>query len=278
MKTRILTSLILMLAFIAALFLLPGVWWALAMLLVIAMGGWEWGRLAGFSATGQNIFVILIIAAGLAMTPGLWPSPAMAYFTFGALLWGTLLAVVFWLLIVPVSLFMHRSARGAVFISITGFLVLLPTWLALTHLRSIHPALLLALVGTVWVADSAAYFAGKAFGRHKLVPEISPGKTWEGVGGALLAVTIYGLLLCQLLHFHDYWLIPGLWALTIMSIIGDLFESLLKRNVGIKDSGNILPGHGGILDRIDGLTAMLPITVFYILFPLYVSAFHVLSA
>jgi phosphatidate cytidylyltransferase len=197
----------------------------------------------------------------------------MAYFTFGSLLWGMLFAAVFWLVVVPISLFMHRSARGPLFTSITGFLVLLPTWLALTHLRSIHPYLLLALVMTVWIADSAAYFAGKAFGRHKLVPEISPGKTWEGVGGALVAVALYGFVLCKLLGF-DYWLIPGLWMLTIMSIIGDLFESLLKRNVGIKDSGSILPGHGGILDRIDGLTAMLPIATFYILFPLYVSAFH----
>ncbi len=271
--TRILTSFILVAAFIGALFLLPGIWWALAMLLVIAIGAWEWGRLAKFSATGQKLFVILIIAAGIAMVPGLWRTPGMLTFTFSALIWGMLLAAIFWLVVVPVCLFRHRSASSPLFISITGFFVLLPTWLALTHLRSINPFLLLVLVATVWLADSAAYFAGKAFGRHKLVPEISPGKTWEGVGGALVAVAIYGFCLCRLLHF-DYWLIPGLWVLTIMSIIGDLFESLLKRNVGVKDSGSLLPGHGGILDRIDGLTAMLPIAMFYILFPLYVSAFR----
>jgi phosphatidate cytidylyltransferase len=273
MKTRILTSLFLMLAFIGALFFLPGIWWALAMLLVITIGAWEWGRLTQLSASGQKVFVILMIAAGLTMVPGLWLNTFMAYFSYGALVWGMLLAAIFWLVVVPISLLTRRCARGSLLVCITGFLVLLPTWLALTHLRSINPVLLLALVMTVWIADSAAYFTGKAFGRHKLVPEISPGKTWEGVGGALVAVAVYGVLLCKLLHF-DYWLIPGLWVLTIMSIIGDLFESMLKRNAGIKDSGSILPGHGGILDRIDGLTAMLPIAMFYIIFPLYVSAFH----
>jgi phosphatidate cytidylyltransferase len=288
MKTRILTSVFLMLVFIGLLFLpydlpyflpgylsyaLSGILWALTMLLVIAIGAWEWGRLARFNAIGQKLYVLLIVVAGLLMVPGLWTVPALAYFSFGALFWGMLLAAIFWLVVVPISLFTRRCASSSVFVAVTGVLVLLPTWLALVHLRSINPFLLLGLVMTVWIADSAAYFAGKAFGRHKLVPEISPGKTWEGVAGALVVVAIYGLVLCRLLHF-DYWLIVALWVLTIMSIIGDLFESLLKRNVGIKDSGSILPGHGGILDRIDGLTAMLPIATFYIFFPLYVSAFR----
>ena len=119
----------------------------------------------------------------------------------------------------------------------------------------------------VWIADIAAYFSGRAFGRHKLAPSVSPGKTWEGAVGAVVAVILYGL---ALRHFYPQMyapiftqaplalLIVGLVVLTAISIIGDLFESLLKRQAGIKDSSNLLPGHGGVLDRIDSLTSTLP--------------------
>ena len=121
---------------------------------------------------------------------------------------------------------------------------------------------------TVWLADSAAYFAGKRFGRHKLAPEISPGKTWEGVAGALFATTVYGLVLCNYMHYSR-WLILGLWLIVVLSIMGDLFESLMKRQAGVKDSSHLLPGHGGVLDRIDGLMPTLPLVLFYIYFPLF---------
>jgi phosphatidate cytidylyltransferase len=149
-----------------------------------------------------------------------------------------------------------------------GLVLLLATWVALTGLQNISPWLLLGVLATVWLADSAAYFAGKRFGRHKLAPEISPGKTWEGVVGAMLAATIYGLALCHLLHYTR-WLILGLWLIVVLSIMGDLFESLLKRQAGVKDSSHLLPGHGGVLDRIDGLIPTLPLVLFYIYFPLF---------
>lgn len=121
----------------------------------------------------------------------------------------------------------------------------------------------------VWIADSAAYFAGKRFGKHKLAPLISPGKTWEGVLGAWVAVSIYGVCLCLFLgisrHYYQFWIIVGLWGITISSIIGDLLESLVKRQASVKDSGTLLPGHGGVLDRIDGLTASLPLALSIIL-------------
>jgi phosphatidate cytidylyltransferase len=123
----------------------------------------------------------------------------------------------------------------------------------------------------VWLADSAAYFAGRSFGRHKLAPSISPGKTWEGVAGALLAVTGYGI--SWLSFFNESTplilsdsalgaaaILPVLWILAAFSICGDLFESALKRRAGVKDSGKILPGHGGILDRIDALIPVLPMS------------------
>ena len=149
-----------------------------------------------------------------------------------------------------------------------GLLLLFATWVALNGLQRISPWLLLAVLATVWLADSAAYFAGKRFGRHKLAPEISPGKTWEGVAGAILASTLYGLTLSYYLHISR-WLIVGLWLIVVLSIIGDLFESLLKRQAGKKDSSHLLPGHGGVLDRIDGLISTLPLVLFYIYFPVF---------
>ena len=151
--------------------------------------------------------------------------------------------------------------------SILGLFLIFATWIALVGLHAINPLLLLGTIATVSIADSAAYFAGKRFGRHKLAPEISPGKTWEGVFGALFAVTVYGIVLCYYRQFSP-WLIVCLWLLVVLSIIGDLVESLLKRKADLKDSGQLLPGHGGILDRIDGLMPTLPITLFFIYLPL----------
>jgi len=123
-------------------------------------------------------------------------------------------------------------------------------------------------MATVWIADSAAYFAGKRFGRHKLAPSISPGKTWEGVLGACIAVALYAVAIC---YFFDteYWLVLLMLGITIASVMGDLIESLFKRQAGAKDSGSILPGHGGILDRVDGLTSSLPLVTFLLLIPFY---------
>jgi phosphatidate cytidylyltransferase len=138
-------------------------------------------------------------------------------------------------------------------------------------LRDTSPWLLLALAALVWVADIAAYFAGKRFGRHKLAPAVSPGKTWEGVYGALAGVVVYGALLAWVANTYQTPLtsvfdngasvvvIFAMLGLTAVSVVGDLFESWMKRGAGLKDSSQLLPGHGGVLDRIDALTSSLPV-------------------
>ncbi|MDR2017246.1 MAG: phosphatidate cytidylyltransferase, partial [Burkholderiales bacterium] len=158
----------------------------------------------------------------------------------------------------------------ACFAMIGGWL-LFCSWLAMLQLRSVSPWLLLAVLVLMWLADSAAYFAGRAFGKHKLAPKTSPGKTWEGALGALLAVTVYAMALAPFmlpeasalrpLPVVAQWLIwLGLaWVLTVLSVFGDLFESLIKRMADRKDSGALLPGHGGILDRIDSLLTTVPV-------------------
>jgi len=146
--------------------------------------------------------------------------------------------------------------------------VLIGVWLALVELQARSPWLVLAAMAIVWVADTAAYFAGRAFGQRKLAPQVSPGKTWEGVYGAFIAVAIYALALVPLAAragFRQPVDVTSvtLWvafaaALAAISVVGDLFESLLKRDAGVKDSGSLLGGHGGMLDRLDAFLFAAP--------------------
>jgi phosphatidate cytidylyltransferase len=177
--------------------------------------------------------------------------------------WFYLPAAVFWLFCVPLWMLrrwlLPKSALGVV----VGLVLILPTWLALVQLKQAGGLSLIAIMATIWLADIAAYFFGRTFGRHKLAPSISPGKTWEGALGGGLAVIVYGFILAPKLPVAfagNYALLfIALILLTVISVIGDLFESLLKRQAGLKDSSAILPGHGGVLDRIDSLTSTLPL-------------------
>lgn len=272
LKQRVMTSLLLIPLFLAALFLLPGIYWALLALAVVLIGVWEWGVMARFRPSMLKAYVMLTGIMALALIAASGPE-RLQVFEY-ALFWGILAGALFWILLVPLWLMFRRPITHPLLLAVTGWLVLIPTWLALVGLHRVSPWLLLAVIAAVWVADSAAYFAGKRFGKHKLAPQISPGKTWEGVWGAWLAVSIYGLLLCVSFDL-DYWLVIGLWGITMFSIMGDLLESMIKRHAGFKDSGSLLPGHGGVLDRIDGLTSTLPLTAFFIYFPLYYSAWLV---
>jgi len=264
LRARLITALFLLGGFLAALFLLPDFHWAALMLGIIVLGAWEWGRLATFSPLGQRLYALSALAVGALLLPGAMPGE----WAHQVLFWGILVAVPLWLVLIPFWLLkMHRGVSKSLMVA-AGVAVLLPAWLSLITLRHASPWLVLGLMATVWIADSAAYFAGKAFGRHKLAPRISPGKTWEGVVGAMAAVTVYGGAV-HIATGVSLWLLVGLWCLTVLSIIGDLFESLLKRQAGLKDSGSVLPGHGGVLDRIDGLLPTLPLAAFYLHFPLY---------
>lgn len=258
-----------MIGFLAALFLLPDVYWAILMLACLLIGVWEWAAMAKFTPMGRTVYWLLTMAIGLALifAPGI----NLSYLQHYGMFWGILVAAIFWIVLAPVWLIFRYQIKNLFVMAVAGWVVIMPLWLALISLRRISPLLLLGVIGAVWIADSAAYFIGKRFGKRKLAPLISPGKTWEGVLGAWLAVSLYGFILCQLFAL-DYWLIAGLWGITVLSIIGDLLESLLKRQANVKDSGSLLPGHGGVLDRIDGLTSSLPLTAFFIYFPLYYAA------
>lgn len=271
LKARVITSFFLILAFLGALYRLSDLGWSLVTLTIVAIGAWEWGGLAALSPRARSGYAATMALAGVLMLPGIWPSP-IEHVQFYVVFWSLLASAVFWLLLAPLWLLRLQRVHTAVLL-VCGLLVLLASWLSLAYLRKVSPSVLLALMATVWIADSAAYFAGKAWGRHKLAPRISPGKTWEGVLGAWMAVSVYGLVLCLLMPL-TFWLVPGLWGILLLSILGDLFESHLKRQVGAKDSGNLLPGHGGVLDRIDGMISSLPVAAFALHLPIYYLVLH----
>lgn len=266
LKTRVLTSVVLMAGFLAAVFLLPAIYWAFLMLIFISIAFWEWAGMAAFNKSWRIIYVAIIAILGAMVT--LADDMAMPALQPQVMFYSILLAVFFWLILTPAWLIARFQIRQPLMLALIGLVILFPTWLALVSMRDISPWLLLMVMGAVWIADSAAYFTGKRFGKRKLAPKISPGKTWEGVFGAWLAVSIYGLILCMSMSL-TYWVIVGLLGITVLSIMGDLLESLIKRQAGVKDSGTLLPGHGGILDRIDGLTSSLPLVMFFIYFPTY---------
>ena len=262
LKARVLTVLLLLPLFLAALFLIPKTGWALLMLGVVLIGAVEWSKISAFSGFQRGVYVSLTLFIGLAL---LSESSRSANF----MLYG--MAFLFWALLAPLWLRNQWRTRQGLLMALTGWVLLIPTWLALVELRILGPGLLLGLLAVVWIADTAAYFAGRKFGRHKLAPAISPGKTWEGVAGAFLGVTLYGLAWgmwdnSSAPFNSGLWRgLLLLWLLTLFSILGDLFESWMKRVAGLKDSGRILPGHGGVLDRIDALTAAMPVAAFGLL-------------
>lgn len=261
------TAMVLFAAFFGALFYLPPLGWLFFVTAIAGIAAWEWGALMRLGAAGRvslgGLLAVLcaIVAVLEPAAVGLGAGFDAAAWRLGAYFY--LPAAVFWLLLVPIWLQRRWPLANPVLALATGMVLLLPVWLALIQLRQAGPLALLAIMAVVWLADIGAYFTGRSLGKHKLAPNISPGKSWEGAIGGAVAVLVYGLLLSSrmpvILAGNLPLLLLVLVLLTAISILGDLFESLLKRQAGLKDSSGILPGHGGILDRIDSLTSTLPL-------------------
>jgi len=275
LRERIVTGIVLAAACLAALFWLPAIGWATLVGCILALAAWEWAALArcrtarartGYAAATLVAFVcaawLLRLASGATGTIALAP-------VYGA-------AIAFWLIVAPLWIWRRPSGMPSALLLALGWIVLLPAVLALVHLRNFDPTVLLLFMALVWVADIAAYFVGRRFGRFKLAPVVSPGKTWEGLAGAMAAAAVYAVVWTTVYpHATPAVLRDIPWstgamllfveALTVLSVVGDLFESAMKRQAGLKDSGALLPGHGGILDRIDALTPVLPAAALLIL-------------
>lgn len=266
LKTRIFTAIVLVSAFLLALFYLPPIGWLAVSTLIAALAAWEWGALIGFGKQARVSFglAVVVVAVLTAIanpgTVGIAGESDSAAIALGR--WFYYPSAAFWILVAPIWMKSRWRIHGSVLGVLVGAVVILPTWLALVQIKLAGELVLLAIMATVWLADIAAYFSGRTFGRHKLAPAISPGKTWEGAIGGVLAVVVYGFFYLSVLPKElagsPALLFVLLVAFAAFSIVGDLLESLLKRQAGLKDSSGILPGHGGVLDRIDSLTSTLP--------------------
>jgi len=250
---RILTAALLLAVFVPAVLWAPAWLWAILMAGVVGMAAYEWAQLSHFPTYTARLYAGLLTVCALILPYVLgadWPLYQRSLI---------LLAVAFWLIVAPLWLLGRWQAAQPFIRAVVGVVVLLPTWAALLYLHARGPGVLLGVMAVVWIADTAAYFAGRQFGRHKLAPTISPGKTWEGVAGAFAALALYAAAVSGLAGWPLLSLLLMVAGLLYLSVLGDLFESWIKRVSGMKDSGTLLPGHGGVLDRIDAMTSTLPL-------------------
>lgn len=257
LKQRIITALILLPIALGGFFLLDGAGFALFIGLVVTLGAWEWARLAGFAAQSARVIFAAVVAAMLFV---MYVVPGIAPWVLGAsvLWWAT---ATFLVLTYPHTT--HHWSNAATKLLI-GLLILLPAWQGLIWIKqgALGNWQIMAVMVLVWGADVGAYFSGKAFGKRKLAPKVSPGKSWEGVYGGLALSLVITTIVGVMREWTAGQLLIGLFGaalIVFVSVVGDLTESMFKRQSGIKDSSNLLPGHGGVLDRIDSLTAAVPI-------------------
>lgn len=262
LKQRVITGVILAPIVLACIFLLNPQHFGWFIAAVVALAGWEWAQFCGMRCQFQR----LGYAAGALF--------AIYGTTFAPVDWLLGLALVWWCAVIVMVMTFPRSSalwRSPWVSGLFGLLVLVPLWHALVFLRvaeftaapQFHTLWLICYVLIlVWIADIGAYFAGKAWGQAKLAPRVSPGKSWAGAWGGLVAVALYALVVSQVLELPLTMVLTFVvvsLVVAIISIVGDLNESMFKRVSGLKDSSNLLPGHGGILDRIDSLTAAVPV-------------------
>ena len=255
LRERILTALVLAPLALAGVIFLPLNAFSIFTLLIIMLAAWEWANLAGFEQPAARVGYAALLGTTCWLVKDL---PPLVVLITGVAWW---LVALFLVKTYPDS---RRYCQNSVVRLVMGGLTLVPAWFALVQLKMLDNqamSILLVLM-LVWAADVGAYFAGKNLGKHKLAANVSPKKTIEGlVGGLILSLMVAGVV--GVYFEFSFARGIGLLALTVtvglVSVLGDLFESLLKRERGIKDSGNLLPGHGGILDRIDSLTAAIPV-------------------
>ncbi|KAA8727868.1 phosphatidate cytidylyltransferase [Ewingella americana] len=272
LKYRIATALILIPIVIAALFMLPPLGFAIVALVICMLAAWEWGQLSGFKTRSQRIW--LAVLCGFVLIAMMLSMPAYRQPIYLPQVSGSLWAsLIWWIAAFVLVIFYPKSAsfwRGSRILRLAfGLLTIVPFFWGMVALRQYGYAenhhtgawWLLYVMLLVWGADSGAYLFGKLFGKHKLAPKVSPGKTWEGVIGGLVTSALISWLFGRYapLNVVPVTLLVCSVIAALASVLGDLTESMFKREAGIKDSGNLIPGHGGILDRIDSLTAAVPV-------------------
>ena len=249
MKQRVVTAVVALAILAGVVFLLPPVATEVALGLVLLAAAWEWSGFLRSGSLGVRLGYVLFIAATLALTVTVLA---------GRIEIVLLVALAWWLGAFGWTFF-YPTPVPAVVRWLGGALVIVPMYAALVALLAVSPRMLMFALLIVWVADSGAFFAGKRFGRIKLAPSISPGKTWEGAIGGVAAVLLFALAAAAASGLDAVYFVPLCLAVACISIVGDLTVSMFKRDAGLKDSGFLFPGHGGVLDRIDSIAAAAPL-------------------
>ena len=249
LKKRLITSVVSLVILGAVLFVVPAMIAKLVIAAVIIVGAWEWSGFLGLSGNVTRYAYVALIAALMAVMLFVIPEMSDSLLQLACIWW---FVAFIWTFAFPTPI--PAAVRW-----LSGVLVLLPLFVALLFLYSLGAQYLLFALLIVWAADMGAYFAGKQFGRVKLAPNISPGKTWEGVIGGLLMVVIFSLVWAHYSDLQITVLLPFCLAVGAVSVVGDLTVSMFKRTAGVKDSGKLFPGHGGVLDRVDSVAAAAPL-------------------
>ncbi|MEO1244462.1 MAG: phosphatidate cytidylyltransferase [Pseudomonadota bacterium] len=249
LRQRIVTALIALGVLLLVMFVLPENAARAFIGLLVLGGAWEWSVFLGSSKASVRVFFVLLVAALVLLSGLLLPQVAEII----------LLASLVWWLLALIWAFRFPTPVPVALRWLGGLFVLLPVFVALALLYSADPVTLLFALIVVWAADVGAYFTGKRFGRVKLAAQISPGKTWEGVLGGLIVVSLVAIAFAAYRDLSYAVLVPFCMAAAALSIVGDLTVSMFKRSAGVKDSGTLFPGHGGILDRIDSVSAAAPL-------------------
>ncbi len=258
LKSRILTALIIGPVLIAAILFVPADYFAPFLLLFFSASAWEWSRLAGVESANTRLLLTFLFTAVLGASFYLPWTPDVRLLYVGIGIW---ILAALWLM--NRQFMSERSTSSITFKLIVGFIILMVAAHAMQSLAGMPDGRyrLLLLFVLIWAADVGAYAAGRLFGKHKLAINISPGKTWEGLIGGQILVICFVIAATRLPWFSEFLLLPLMMLAilsTLVSVIGDLFISLLKRQRGLKDAGSLFPGHGGMLDRFDSLVAALP--------------------
>ena len=259
LKQRLITALLLVPFILGGIWFLPTQWLSGIVALVMVLAAWEWLGIVGFHSDRKKVLGLVVITAVTGLI-SLFPERVFFLLILG--IWSAILLIVIRYAHRPLAPFIHVLISKPLSALVQASLVLALFFHATLWLHALTAQLLLHVVVLVWLADTGGYFAGKRWGRHALATMISPNKTWEGILGALVLCLAWSgvtyMLFFQGVFPFETWMMLAL-VTTLISVVGDLFESLFKRCHGVKDSGNLLPGHGGILDRIDSLIAAIPV-------------------
>lgn len=258
--SRILSALVMLIVFLSSMFLFSGRYFSFVIYIPSLLALYEWSKLLYFKSHEKKIFLAISLALIYFIDKYLNSEDSRLIL---------LIASVFWLCIAPLFLIFKINFKNFFFSSLIGWVLVMPLIISLNYLIELSPWVVLLVLTTIWLADSGAYFFGKQFGKRKLAPSISPGKTWEGFVGALFVVSLFSIVMTYFGFVNSYMSILFFNLILILSVEGDLFESYIKRMAKVKDSGDLIPGHGGVLDRIDSLCSSLPLATLILMSPAF---------